>query len=120
MAGVSSTEIFTSYQDVYSKIPEQILSTEDGIVEVVNADAGEFVDKGGVIASMISQGELIVNIQVPENKISKVEIGQPVEITGNGFEDCSYYGYVKTISPSARKVLDGMNQDTVVAVVLSI
>ena len=120
MAGVSTSEYFSSYQDAYSQIPAQILSDIEGIVESINTAGGEYVEKDGAIASMVSQGNLIVNVKVPENKISKVEIGQPVEISGNGFEDGTYYGYVQTISPSASKAYVGANEETVVYVTLSI
>jgi len=120
MAGLQTGVYATSYDDALEKLPEQILSTLNGVIEAVNVTDGGFVDKATPIATMIGEGDLVVNIQVPENKIFNVKVGQPVEITGSGFEEQKYYGYVETISTTARKVFVGANQETIVDVVVSI
>ena len=120
VAGLSGSDILSSYQDAYSKIPAQLYSTMDGVVETVNIKTGEYIEKDGVVASLLSTGELVLNVKVSEDKVANIEVGQPVEISGSGFESGKYYGYVKTISPSARKAYVGTNQETVVDVVASI
>lgn len=120
MAGVSTSDLFTSYQDAYDKIPEQIVSSVDGVVESVDISSGEFIQKDAAIASMVNPSDLVVTVKIPEKRIAKVAVGQPVEITGNGFEGTAYYGYVQSISPTARKTTLGTNQETVVEVTLSI
>ena len=120
IAGLTTGVFATSYEDAYDKLPEQISSNIDGVIESITASEGDFIDKNGVILSMIGAGDLSVNLQVPENKIGNVQVGQPVEITGSGFTDKKYYGYVKSISTTARKVFSGTSQDTVIDVVVSI
>lgn len=118
--GASSGTIPGSYEEVLKNIPEQILSDKDGIIGSVIVQKGSFINKGTPLFSLISEGDLIINVQVPENKIFKVKVGQPVEITGSGLDDKRYYGYVESISSSAKKVYAGTNQETVVDVTVSI
>lgn len=120
MADDSTETIMTSYKDIYGKVPAQVTSSFDGVIESVSVTTGDFVAQDTTIASMVSGEDLIVNIQVPENKISKVAIGQNAEITGEGFEDDKYSGVVSSISPSARKAIIGNSQETVIDVLVKI
>lgn len=120
MAGGSTSEIMATYQDAYSKIPSQIVSNVDGVVESISVSSGDFVEQDGVVASMLSGEDLIVNVQIPENKISKVAVGQEVHISGDGFEDNKYLGVVQSISPTARKAFIGTVQETVVDAIIKI
>ena len=120
MAGLTTGVFATSYEDALTKIPAQIISNLDGVVDSIDVKDGGYIEKGGVVLSLIGEGDLVVNIQVPENKISNVKVGQPVEITGSGFESKKYYGYVESISTTARKVFSGTNEETVIDVVVSI
>ncbi len=119
MAG-SAADAFASYQHIYDSIPTSIYSSVAGVVESVSITSGEYIEQNGEIASMVSNGALFVKANVPENKISKVQLGQKVEISGSGFENGKYYGYVKTISPSAKQAYVGSNKETVVEVMISI
>ena len=120
MADLPSEYTSMSYDEIYNKLPYEVVSTADGVIDTVSALTGEYLEKGGVIASFVSDGDLVAHILVPEDKISDVALGQPVEITGSGFEGRKYYGHIKTIAPSAKKVFLGTNQETVIDVVASI
>lgn len=120
MASASTDSIMTSYKDIYNKVPAEVTSTIDGVIESVSVTIGDFVAQDSTIASLVSGEDLIVNIQVPENKISKVAVGQKVEISGEGFEDGKYIGVVQSISPSARKAIVGNSQETIIDVLVKI
>ncbi len=119
-SGLTTGAFATSYEDAMNKIPEQIVSNVTGVIDNVVAESGRYISQGETIASFIGAGDLIVSAQVPENKISKIAIGQPVEITGSGFEGRKYYGYVRTVGLTAKKVYIGANQQTIVDVEISI
>lgn len=120
IADLPSEYTSMSYDEIYKKLPCEVVSTADGVIDTVSALKGEYLEKGGVIASFVSDGDLVAHILVPEDKISDVALGQPVEITGSGFEGIKYYGFVKSIASSAKKVYIGANQETVIDVVASI
>lgn len=119
MAGASS-DALSSYQGIIDKLPTNITSTVEGIVESVNVTSGGYIEQDGIIASMVSGDNLFVKVKVPENKISQVKVGQKVDISGSGFVDGKYYGYVSTISPSAKRTYIGTSQETVVEVMVTI
>lgn len=120
MADLPSEYTSMSYDEILAKLPCEVTSTADGVIDTVSALTGEYLEKGGVIASFVSDGDLIAHILVPEDKISDIALGQPVEITGSGFEGRKYYGIVKTIASSAKKVYLGSNQETVIDIIASI
>ena len=117
---VGTTDAFASYQQLYDSILKNIYSLVEGVVESVNISSGEYIEQNGDVASMVSDGELFVKANIPENKIARVKVGQRVEISGSGFENGKYFGYVKTISPSAKQAYIGSNKETVVEVLISI
>lgn len=118
--GLTTGVFATSYEEALDKIPANVFTNIDGVIDSINVGKGGYIEKDAVVLSMIGAGDLSVNLQVPESKISNVKVGQAVEITGSGFENSKYYGYVKSISTSARKVFAGTNQETVIDVVVSI
>lgn len=120
LAGLDSEYAAMGYNEIYNSIPLEIISTAEGVIDTVSALKGQLIEKDGVIASFVSGGDLVVNILVPENKIGDVAVGQSVEITGDGFKDRKYYGYVKSVGATAKKIYVGTNQETVVEVVASI
>ncbi len=109
-----------TYEDIFASIPSQVVSTAKGTIDEVYAFSGQFLGANDEIASFMSDTDKIATLNVPEDKISKIEVGQIVEITGSGFENEIYYGEIKSISSSATKIFSGTKQETVVPVVVAI
>lgn len=106
----------TSYDELSAAVPQHILSTESGTVMSVGCENGGYCAKGGVIALLRGDNDLIVNALVSEKDISSVRIGQRAEITGSGFDGVTYSGYVEDIAAAAEKQYSGSVQQTVVPV----
>lgn len=53
----------------------------DGIVNAVALDEGEFVPVNGEIATLIDNDPLIVTIDVPQQSIDPIRVGQPARVT---------------------------------------
>lgn len=120
IANLPSDMAGISYEDIIKKLPSQIVSTVDGKIDTVSAQDGQMLEQGAVIASLVSTGDLVANISIPENKISDIALGQKVIITGSGFGDKEYNGTIRSISSTAKKSYVGTSQETVVQVVASI
>ncbi len=120
VSGLTTGVYATSYDDAMKKLPTEVVSNIDGVIQTVSVTQGQFIDKNACIASMLGDGDLVVFAQVPENKAMAVTVGQPVEITGSGFEGEKFYGHIQEISSSARKIYVGANQETVVDITVSI
>lgn len=82
------------------------------IASVSDLKYTEQVTARGSIVDM--NGKLCVNASVNQSDISKIKCGQRVLISGRGFSDC--YGKIDKISDSARSLMNGINEDTVVDV----
>ena len=105
----------TSYDDVLMLIPERVYSKVSGTIESVYVKAGDTVAQGYTLVSLIGSDGLVINAPVSENYISKIQVGQNVLITGNGF-DGEYSGVVEEIANEAKKEYVGTTEDTVVEV----
>ena len=72
----------------------------DGIISNVNAEIGQVVAAGQTVLTLVQTNDFDVVVNIPENKISAVQIGQRVTIkfwaTGDGVS-----GNVREISPMA-------------------
>ncbi len=77
-----------------------LTANADGVISAVNAEVGQVIAAGQNILTLVQTGELEVVVNIPENKISAVQIGQRVSITfwATGNE---VTGTVREISPMA-------------------
>ena len=72
----------------------------DGVISAVNAEVGQVVAAGQNVLTLVQTAELEVVVNIPENKISDVQIGRRVTITFWATSDI-VSGTVREISPMA-------------------
>jgi multidrug efflux pump subunit AcrA (membrane-fusion protein) len=77
--------------------------------------SGDYVRKGDVIATIGNQGSIIAKLNVDENSISKVKLGQKVFIQLNVQKDSIYEGIVAEILP----MFEEATQSFIVKVIFS-
>ena len=77
-----------------------LTANADGVISDVAAEIGQVVAAGQNVLTLIQTGELEVVINIPENKISAVQIGQRVMINFWATND-NVSGTVREISPMA-------------------
>ena len=77
-----------------------LTANADGVISAVNAEVGQVVSAGQSVLTLVQTHELEVVADIPENKISNVQIGQRVTITFWATND-SVSGTVREISPMA-------------------
>ncbi len=81
-----------SYADVYSPI--------DGFVSERSADLGEYVSPTTKVATVVRINPLRVRIDIPEQAIPEVRVGQSVSVTTSAWPDKSFSGRIARISPN--------------------
>ncbi len=81
-----------SYTNVYSPI--------DGYVSDRPADLGEYVSPTTKVATVVRINPLRVRIDIPEQAIPSVTVGQSVSVTTSAWPDRNFSGRVARISPS--------------------
>ncbi|MBQ7454042.1 MAG: efflux RND transporter periplasmic adaptor subunit [Selenomonadaceae bacterium] len=77
-----------------------LTANADGVISNVSAEVGQVVAAGQSVLTLVQTGELEVVVDIPENKISAVQIGQRVSITFWATSD-EVTGTVREISPMA-------------------
>lgn len=77
-----------------------LTANADGVISAVNAEVGQVVAAGQNVLTLVQTGELEVVVNIPENKISAVQIGQSVSIDFWATRDI-VSGTVREISPMA-------------------
>ncbi len=80
----------------YAIIPSPI----DGFVSERTADLGEYVSPQQKVATIVRTNPLRIRIDIPEQAISEVQVGQAVSITTSAWPDRNFSGRVARIAPS--------------------
>ena len=80
----------------YAVIPAPI----DGFVSERTADLGEYVSPTQKVATIVRTNPLRVRIDIPEQAIPEVHVGQSVSATTSAWPDKSFSGRIARIAPS--------------------
>lgn len=81
-----------SYANVFSPI--------DGYVSERTADLGEYVSPTTKVATIVRINPLRVRIDIPEQSIPSVTVGQSVSVTTSAWPDRNFSGRIARISPN--------------------
>lgn len=81
-----------SYANVFSPI--------DGYVSERTADLGEYVSPTAKVATIVRINPLRVRIDIPEQAIPEVRVGQSVSVTTSAWPDRNFSGRIARISPN--------------------
>lgn len=80
----------------YAVIPAPI----DGFVSERTADLGEYVSPQQKVATIVRTNPLRIRIDIPEQAIREVKVGQSVSITTSAWPDRNFAGRVARIAPN--------------------
>ena len=108
-------------EDRIARIREAAASPLDGVVTVMNAQAGGMLSTVQPAFRVSDLSALEVEAQVKEVEIRHIELGQSVEITGDGIDEAvRVTGVVSAIASTADVLRDSTGEETVVAVTVTI
>ena len=77
-----------------------VFSPIDGFVADRTADLGEYVSPTTKVATVVRVNPLRIRIDIPEQAISEVQVGQSVSVTTSAWPDKSFSGRIARISPN--------------------
>lgn len=77
-----------------------VFSPIDGYVAERNADLGEYVSPTTKVATVVRTNPLRIRIDIPEQAISAVTVGQSVSVTTSAWPDKNFSGRIARISPN--------------------
>ncbi|MEO8195439.1 MAG: HlyD family efflux transporter periplasmic adaptor subunit [Thermoanaerobaculia bacterium] len=73
-----------------------------GVVTLRHREPGEIVGAGAAVLTLMNPDDRWVRIYVPENRLGRVAVGQPAEISSDTFPGKHYTGEVAFIASSAE------------------
>jgi multidrug efflux pump subunit AcrA (membrane-fusion protein) len=77
-----------------------VFSPIDGYVAERNADLGEYVAPSSKVATIVRVNPLRIRIDIPEQAIPEVTVGQAVSVTTSAWPDKNFSGRIARISPN--------------------
>ena len=72
-----------------------------GIVSARQVSAGDVVQMGGALYTIVNPATMRLEASVPANELSEVRIGIPVDFTVNGYPNRHFTGRITNINPVA-------------------
>lgn len=102
------------------EIAEFIYAEESGKILEQNLRPGKLCSAGERIYSIDTNEGKMAKIEVSENDITKVSLGNRVILNGAGLGGENYYGVVSEISPTATTKKDLISQTTTVDVMVDL
>ncbi|MEG2537292.1 MAG: efflux RND transporter periplasmic adaptor subunit [Hydrogenoanaerobacterium sp.] len=101
-------------------IPEKIIAPMNGVITAVNLQADVLTQTTKPVLVISDNSAFAARVSVNEADVARLDIGTYAEITGIGFNDKKYIGTVTKIYPTARKMLLGAAQQTVVDIEIAL
>lgn len=95
-AGTSLVQVFDG--DAYIKAPIT------GVVAVLPATIGMTLNPGTVIANIVDISRLKVNLNIGEQDVFKLKVGEPAEVETDVYPGVKYFGKIENISIKADEV----------------
>jgi RND family efflux transporter MFP subunit len=93
-----------------------IIAPFAGVVGSILFEAGEHVNSGETVLTLIGEGTYDIILDVPEIDIGKIIVGNDITASLDAYPDISWAGHITTISPSERYI-DGVPVYSVTAVI---
>lgn len=103
-----------------SAIKETVTAPVSGVVKAVNVQKGGVADTSQPCVVIASGGGVHITVAVREKHLSRVAVGQEVEVRGVAFAKECYHGTLSQIAETARQEYIGASNETVVDAVVSL
>ncbi|KAB3532425.1 efflux RND transporter periplasmic adaptor subunit [Alkaliphilus pronyensis] len=107
-------------QKEMEKLQGEITSPMDGLVTQVNVEKGSFTNPSVPAFVVADTANLQIIINVSEYDISKIQLGQEVEIETDALPDTVFSGEIEKIAPIASRMSTGQTNETVVPVTIKV
>lgn len=78
-----------------------VASPFSGIVSARQVSAGDVVQPGGALYTIVNPATMRLEASVPADQLSEVRIGVPVDFTVNGYPNRDFTGHITSINPIA-------------------
>ncbi|MDU4962552.1 MAG: efflux RND transporter periplasmic adaptor subunit [Sporomusaceae bacterium] len=83
----------------------QLTAPADGVVAEVNAEEGQVVAAGQKVVTLVRDGDLEVEINVPENRLPALQSASEVSVSFWALTDIQVRGKIREVAPMADKTV---------------
>ncbi len=97
-----------------------VYSSADGVISNLDIKSGSRISAGEKTMSISDAGKIQARLEVGEDKIGKIEIGQSVRITCNALNGTIMRGTVSKIGEIAKQTSGVLGKETTVEVIVGI
>lgn len=81
----------------------RLIANSSGVVAEVIAEAGQVVGAGQKVVTLVQDGEMEVEISVPENRLEELQKAQDISVSFWALNDVTTKGRVREVAPMADK-----------------
>ncbi|MNZ72591.1 Multidrug resistance protein MexA precursor [compost metagenome] len=81
---------------------KRIVAPFSGTIGIRQADVGDFLASGTVIATLQDLSSLYVDFYVPEQAVPKIALGQPVQVSVSAYPTLNFPGTISAINPKVE------------------
>ena len=99
---------------------EEVRASHNGRVTGLSYDSGDFVEKETVVLKIAEQQQAEIPVNISENQIREVQIGQQADIVFNAVPDKHYSGKVTRMAKEAEVTGGVSGKETTVEVTLTL
>jgi len=102
-------------QKIQSQRDELIISApSSGLITKINGDIGEIINPDKPVVSFVSENALQIKLNIIEDKIVNVKVGQEAEITFDAIENQKFSGKIVSIDPAETEVQGAVYYETTI------
>ncbi len=91
-----------------------IFAPMPGLIIAVNGEIGENIGPDTTIVSMVTGGVLQIKLNIIEDKIANIKIGQEAEITFDAIEGQKFSGKIVSIDPTETEIQGAVYYETTI------
>lgn len=104
----------------FSAIPDAVYSTETGYVRELNVSTSSLFNYTQPAATVSEEQRQIIKLNVPENIIYQISVGDEAQVIGNNGADETVSGRVTRVAETAVTVFSGLNQTKAVETIVTL
>lgn len=91
-----------------------ILAPSSGLITKIYGEVGEIVNSGKPVMSFVAENVLQIKLNIIEDRIVNVKIGQETEVTFDAIENQKFSGRVVSIDPAETEIQGAVYYETTI------
>jgi HlyD family secretion protein len=91
-----------------------ILAPSSGLITKINGEIGEIINPDKPVVSFVAENVLQIKLNIIEDKIVNVKVGQEAEITFDAIENQKFSGEIVSIDPAETEIQGAVYYETTI------